>query len=237
MPVPTSFTSKRAFKTAKCDYTENNRQDCRFNVIRLTHSRTCKTVEHSKACNLANPNQRDNSNSSCHCNKFSEEFINNPMANQRQSKIRINNLTVRSNQSSKERTKTDHHKPVRNSGTGEVEHLGVAQNFFQHILKTCTAIIAARWISLALAINPNQLAHPNRQKPQRDNSDQVRKGGQGDTHKARLPITTTIYLEMNQLNSARKADCKRLFPSRRLAMESALGISLGRVELYGMPQP
>ena len=58
---------------------------------------------------------------------------------------------------------------------GEVEHLGVAQNFLQHIFQARTWIIAACWISLSLAVNPDQLTHPNRQQNQSDNGDGVRK--------------------------------------------------------------
>ena len=121
------------------------------------------------------------------------------MTNNWQRKFRIYNLTVSGNQSSKKRTEADHDKPVCNSGCSEVEHLGVAQNLLQHIFKSRPTITAARWIRLALAINRNQLWHTNRQHPQRNDSDQVRKGGQGDMHKARLPSGAGIYVEGREL--------------------------------------
>ena len=95
------------------------------------------------------------------------------MTNNWQSKIWVNNLTVGSNERSKERAETDHDKPMCDSRACELKHLGMAKYFREHILQTCRFIVGTRWIWLLLLIERNQRANTNSEKNQRDGCDEV----------------------------------------------------------------
>jgi len=47
------------------------------------------------------------------------------------------------------------YKSVRDTRTRKVEHLGMAKNFFEHIVKARRFIVVARWIRLLLLKDSN----------------------------------------------------------------------------------
>ena len=161
MPIPRGFTSKGAFETAQCKNTEDNCKNRCFDVIRLAHSGTAKSVEHSKSCYLSYTDKSDDSDSGKCCNNFCKEFVTNKVSDDWQCKLWLDNLSVCCNESSKERAETDHDKPVCNSRACELKHLGMAKYFCKHILQTCRLIVGTRWIWLLLLIERNQSANTN----------------------------------------------------------------------------
>ena len=61
-------------------------------------------------------------------------------------------LAISGDKCSEESAKANHHKPVCDSSSSEVEHLGMAQNFFEHIFHAGRFIAAASWVWLLLLI-------------------------------------------------------------------------------------
>lgn len=100
------------------------------------------------------------------------------MSNKGQCEIWIQNLTVGSEQSAEKRYEANHYYPVRHASCGEIEHLGVAKNFSEHVRHARTRLVLSRGIWLARSVDREEFLPVDDEQDECGNGDPVCERGQ-----------------------------------------------------------